>query len=187
MKTKWITSNNNSRYCFIIAVMVAFICSGCSKEYEPQPTDEQAINDKIKTEFFHVHPGGTTVTAFDGNVLIDFPAETIPTTTKFSIVSFPVNHLDLHGINMMNRGFSIKNITNNNEFAIPVKIMVRYDQVNFNECTPSEESDLAIYRFHGDRYGFHKVEEIGECCVDCSCKTINVCINECGTYVVVEN
>ncbi len=174
MKTKWIFSKNNSHYYFIIAVIVAFICTGCSKEYESQPTDEQAINAKIKTEFFHVHPAGTIVTAFDGNVLLEFPAETIPTITKFSIVSFPVDHLDLGGINIMNRGFSIKNITNDNKFDIPVKLMVRYDQVDFIECTPNEESDLAIYRFYGDRYGFHKVEAVGECCVDCSCKTVNV-------------
>ncbi len=187
MKTKWILSNNSSHFYFIIVVIVAFICTGCSLETDNQYVSEQSINAEIRSEFFHVHPGGTAVTAFDGNVLIDFPAGTIPTITKFSIISFPLDHLDMDGINIMNRGFAIKNITNDSEFANPVTIMVRYDQVDFNECTPNEESDLAIYRFYGDRYGFHKVEAIGECCIDCSCKTINVCINECGTYVVVEN
>jgi len=187
MKTKWISANNKCHYYLILAVIVAFTCTGCTLDPSLDVPDEQAINAEMLTEYFYVHASGSTITAFDGNLILDFPAGTMATSTRFSIVSFPLAHLDLDGINIMNRGFAIKNITNNNEFAFPVKIMVRYDQVDFNECTPSEESDLAIYRFHGDRYGFHKVEAIGECCINCSCKTVNVCINECGTYVVVEN
>ena len=187
MKTKKISSKKNSLYYLVLAVILAFAITGCSKDPSDKIADEQAINAEMKTEFFHVHPSGTTVTAFDGNVLIDFPAGTIPTITQFSIVSFPLGHLDLDGINIMERGFSIKNITNDNKFAYPVKIIVRYDLVDFNECQPNDESDLDIYRFYGDRYAYHKIEPIGECCVNCSCKTVNVCIYECGTYVVVEN
>ncbi len=178
MKTQW---------TLLIAAIVVSTCTGCSHEYDLQPPDEQAINAEVKTEFFHVHPSGSTVTAFDGNVLIDFPSGTIPTITQFAIVSFPLGHLDLHGKNLMERGFTIKNITNDSKFAYPVKIIVRYDQADFKECQPNDESDLSIYRFYGDRYAYHKIEYIGECCVNCSCKTVNVCIYECGTYVVVEN
>jgi len=187
MKTKWITSDNNSHYYLTIVVIVAFICTGCSLEPSFDVADEQAINAEMLTEHFYVHPTGTTVAAFDGNVILDFPPGTIATTTQFSIVSFPLDHLDLDGINLMQRGFSIKNITNDNKFAFPVKVIMRYDLAAYNECEPGEESNLIICRFHGDRYAFHKVELVGECCINCSCKTVNVCINECGTYVVVEN
>ena len=134
-----------------------------------------------------MHPGGSTITAFEGNVVSDFPAGTIPTITQYSIVSFPLGHLNMDGINLMERAFSIKNITNNNEFSYPVKIIVRYDLADFNECQPNDESDLIICRFYGDSYAFHKIEPVGECCINCSNKTVNVCIYECGTYVVVEN
>jgi len=170
----------------MLAVIVAFICTGCTLDPSYGVADQQAINAEMITEYFYVHASGSTVTAFDGNLILDFPAGAMETPTKFSIVSFPLDHLDLDGINLMQRGFSIKNITNNNKFAYPVKIRMRYDLADFNECEPNDESDLAIFRFYGDRYAFHKVEAIGECCINYSCKTVNVCINECGTYVVVE-
>ena len=149
--------------------------------------DEQSINAEIKTEYVYIHPTGTTVTAFDGSVIIDFPDGTIATPTRFAIVSIPLEQLDLDDINVMQRGFTIKNITNNNKFENPVKIMMRYDLADFNQCQPNDESDLGIYRFYGDRYAYHKIEFVGECCMNCSCKTVNSCIYECGTYVVVEN
>lgn len=187
MKTKWISSNNNSHCYLILAVIVAFICTGCSLDPSYGVADEQAINEEMLTEYFYVHTAGTTISAFDGKVLLDFPAGTIATSTRFSIVSFPLDHLDIDGINLMQRGFSIRNITNDNKFEIPVKVIMRYDLADYNECEPCEESDLIVCRFYGDKYAFHKVEAIGECCMNCSCKTVNVCINECGTYVVVEN
>lgn len=187
MKTKWISSNNKSHYYRIIPVIVAFICTGCTLDPSDDVPEQQAINAEMITEYFYVHASGSTVTAFDGNLILDFPAGTMATSTRFSIVSFPLDHLDLDGINLMQRGFSIKNLSNNNKFAYPVRILMRYDLADFNECEPSEESELIICKFYGDRYAFHKVEVIGECCMNCSCKTVNVCINECGTYVVVEN
>lgn len=188
MKTKWISSNNKSHYYLILTVIVTFICTGCSEDPPSYDVaDEQAINAEILTEYFYVHTAGTTVSAFDGKVILDFPKGAIATSTHFAIVSFPLKHLDIDGINLMQRGFAIKNISNDNKFAFPVKVIMRYDLADYNECEPSEESDLIICRFYGDRYAFHKVEVVGECCMNCSCKTVNVCINECGTYVVVEN
>ena len=86
----------------------------------------------------------------------------------------------------MMRAFTLTNVTNKNEFENPVNVTMRYDLCGYNMCEPGEESELAIYRLIGDRYAVHKIEALGECCMNCSCKTIQACIDECGTYIVVE-
>ena len=103
MKTKWISSNNKSHFYLIFAVLVAFICNGCSLDPTYGVADEQAINAEILTEYFYVHPTGTTVSAFDGKVILDFPKGTIATPTRFAIFSFPLEHLDIDEINLMQK------------------------------------------------------------------------------------
>jgi len=86
----------------------------------------------------------------------------------------------------MMRAISLTNVTNENVFANPVNVMMRYDLCKFNKCQPGEESDIALYRFYGDAHAFHKVEPMGDCCIDCSCKTVSGCIDECRSFVLVE-
>lgn len=188
MKAKWTTSDNVNRFIPIIAVILTLTCISCSENPPGTPLEEEVsyIDGNIITEYFKVYPTGSTIHAFGGDVILDFPPGTVPTTTRYEIVTFPLEHLDLKGKNVMMRAFSLKNVTNKNEFENPANLMIRYDLCGFNMCQPGEESDLAIYKFIGDRYAVHKIEALGECCMNCSCKTIMGCIDECGTYVVVE-
>ena len=186
MKAKWTTSENANRFFLIIAVILTFACTSCGENPLGSPVEEGISydNGNIITEFFKVYPAGTTIHAFGGDVILNFAPGTVPTTTRYSIVSFPLEHLDLKGNNVMMRAISLKNVTNKNEFAEPVQVMMRYDLCDFNVCQPGEESNLAIFKFIGDSYAFHKIQALGECCMNCSCKTVMGCIDECGTYIV---
>ena len=169
-------------------MILTVTCTGCSENLPGSGADEEVSydNGNIITEFFTVYPTGTTIHAFGGDVILDFPRGTVPTITRYSIVSFPLEQLDLRGNNLMMRAISLTNVTNKNTFASPVKVMMRYDLCKFNMCQPGEESQIAIYKLRGNMYAFHKIEPIGECCLDCSCKTVNGCIDECGSFVLVE-
>lgn len=188
MKAKWTTSKNAYRFLLVIAVILAFACTSCSENPSWSPAEEEVLDydGKIITEFFKVPPSGTTIHAFGGDVILDFPPGTVPTTTRYSIVSFPLDQIDLRGEKLMMRAFSLENVTNKNKFEQPVTVVMRYDLCNFNTCEPGEESDLAIFKYIGDSYAFHKIEALGECCMNCSCKTVMGCIDDCGSYVVVE-
>ena len=183
--TKSVTAN-----CFLLVIMLilTITCTSCSENSPWNGTDVEVSydNGNIITEYFKVYSTGTTIHAFGGDVILDFPPGTVPTTTRYSIVSFPLEQLDLRGNNLMMRAISLTNVMNENTFAIPVKVMMRYDLCEYNMCEPGDESQIAIYRFRGDIHAFHKVEAMGECCMDCSCKTVTGCIDECGSFVLVE-
>ena len=187
MKAKWTNPRIVNRLLPVMAVILTFACTSCSENPPGIPTEDVLNPDgKIETEYFKVQSSGTIIHAFGGDVMLDFPPGTVPTTTRYKIVSFPLDHLDLKGRNVMLRAFSLKNIQNKNEFENPVALIIRYDLCEYNMCKPSEESELAIYRLRGDMYAYHKMEALGECSMNCSCKTVRTCIEECGSYVVVE-
>jgi hypothetical protein len=188
MKTPCIASKNFHHRFLLIAVIVAFTCLGCEKENPiPELVDAPEAIEGVVTEYFRVLPAGNTVHLFGGSVMLDFPPGTLASPTRFSVVSFPLDDLRLRENNLMLRGFSMTNITNDNKFEKPVKIFIRYDLAEYNDCCPEDENNLTIYRFYGDMFAFHKIECIGECCVDCSCKIISGCIYECGSYTVGQN
>ncbi len=187
-KEKWTTSENANRIIPIIAVILTLTCISCSENPLGTPFKEEVsyLDRNIITEYFKASPSGSTIHAFGGDVILDFPPGTVPTTTRYEIVAFPLDHLDLKGKNVMMRAFSLKNVTNKNEFENPVTLIIRYDLCGYNKCQPGEESDLAIFNFIGDRNAVHKIEALGECCMNYSCKTVQTCIDECGTYILVE-
>jgi len=188
MKATFTTSVIANCFFPVIMMILAVTCTSCSENLPGNGIDEEVTyeNGNIITEFFKVYPGGTTIHAFGGDVILDFPRGTVPTMTRYSIVSFPLEQLEMRGNNVMMRAFSLTNITNQNTFANPVEVIMRYDLCKFNMCQPGEESDLAIFQYIGDRHAFHKIEALGECCMNCSCKTVSGCIDECGSFVLVE-
>ena len=187
MKTPCFVSKGY-RPCFLlVAVILVFICAGCPYQ---EPIDGPGIKDpagELSTEYIYVRPSGTTAHAFNGRVMLDFPPGTVATGTRFAIVPLSLDQLDLRGNNLMLCGISIMNVTNNNKFENPVKLTMSYDLAEYSYCMPEDENCLAIYRFFGDSHAFHKIACVGECCVDCSCKTVQTCISECGSYVVGQN
>jgi hypothetical protein len=190
MKTNKKTLKRTGCLFAIAAVMAAVGCTGCSESMSGNLNDlkeNSVIKSEMVTEYFIVHSYGTTIHAFNGDVILDFPPGSIPTTTKFAITSFPLDHLYLKGYNIMERGITLENITNKNEFALPVTFIMRYDLEEYSLCDPTDESDLHISRFLGDVNAFYSVKSFGECCKNCSCKTLSTCLSECGSYVVVED
>lgn len=179
-----------TNYLFIVAIIMASFCWGCSEDLPSINEDsvkEALKSGEITTEYVRVRSIGTVVHALDGGLILEFPPGTVPTPTRYKIVSFPIEYLLPEGTNVMMRAITITNITNESKMAHPVKFIMRYDLCRFNECQPHDKSDLAVYHLLGDRHAFHGVKSTGECCMDCSCKTISGCIQECGTYVVCEN
>ena len=191
MKTNRNTLKRNSYLFTMTAVLVAIACTGCNEPYYlEEDFDGPSVKiekGEVVTEYFIVHPSGATIHAFNGDVILDFPAGAIPTRTRFAITSFPLDHLYLKGYNIMERGITLENITNKNEFALPVKILMRYDLAEYNLCEPTDNSNLSINRFLGNVHQFYAIESFGECCKDCSCKILSTCLSECGSYVVVED
>ena len=183
-----IKAKNANRFIPIIAVILTLTCISCSEIPLGSPAEEEVsyLQGNTITEYFKASPAGTTIHAFGGDVILDFPPGTVPTTTRYEIVAFPLDHLDLKGKNVMMRAFSLKNVTNKNEFENPVTLIMRYDLCGYNKCQPGEESDLSIFKFIGDRYAVHKIQALGDCCMNCSTKTVIGCLDECGTYIVVE-
>jgi hypothetical protein len=188
MKATCSTSVIGNCFSLVIIMILTVTCTGCSENLPGNGADEAVSyeNGNIITEFFKVYPAGTTIHAFGGDVILDFPRGTVATMTRYSIVSFPIEQLDMRGNNVMMRAVTLTNVTNQNTFAYPVQVMMRYDLCKFNMCQPGEESDLAIFKYIGDRHAFHKIEALGECCKDCSCKTVSGCIDACGSFVLVE-
>lgn len=188
MEAKWTTSRNASRLFLLMAVILTLSCTSCSENPTWNPAEEKVpyLSESNTKEYFKAYPSGSTIHAFDGNVILHFPAGTVPTTTRFEIVSFAIDHLDLKGKNVMMRAISLKNVTNKNRFEKDVTLLMRYDLCGYSMCEPGEESELAIFRYIGDRYYAHKFEALGNCIMNCSCKTVRACIDECGTFTVVE-
>lgn len=188
MKATNATSVIANCFSLVIIMILAVTCTSCTENFPVNGADEPVSyeNGNIIKEFFKVYPAGTTIHAFGGDVILNFPRGTVPTMTRYSIVSFPLEQMELRGNNVMMRAVTLTNITNQNTFANPVEVIMRYDLCKFNMCQPGEESDLAIFKYIGDRHAFHKIEALGECCMDFSCKTVIGCIEECGSFVLVE-
>jgi hypothetical protein len=124
MKVKCSTSEIACRFFILIAVILTLTCISCS-ENPPgiNYVEEVSYDDgKIITEFFKAYPSGTTIHAFGGDVILHFSEGTVPTTTRYEIVSFPLEHLDFQGWNVMMRAFTLKNVTNKNVFEKPVQV-----------------------------------------------------------------
>jgi hypothetical protein len=187
MKTKWTISGNAYRFFLAIAVILTITCISCENPIIDPSEGNMDYNDEgVSAESFKVYPSGSEVYAFDGDVVLVFSAGTVPTTTTYIIESFPLDGVDLKGNNVMMRAFTLTNVKNINDFEAPVYLIIRYDLCEYNMCEPGEESEVAIFKFLGDRYAFHDIKDLGDHCMINSCKTVKTSINECGTYVVVE-
>ena len=85
MKAKWTTTETANRFILIIAVILTFACTSCSENPLGSPAEEEVsyLQGNIITEYFKVYPSGSTIHAFGGDVILDFPPGTVPTTTRY--------------------------------------------------------------------------------------------------------
>lgn len=184
MKTNWISNRLCSlMFSFLTAAMV-LACSGCT-EYDRTPSIPFGDNI-LASEDHWVYPEGTSLIALDGSVFLDFPQGVVTTPTLFTISSVALEDHPREEYNSMNMGISITNSIEDLVFGDFVNIRMNYAKDEFQRSPEVNEDYLTIYKMETIGTLSERLESIGQCCVDCSCKTISGCISECGLYVVGE-
>ncbi len=175
---------------FLMAALILLTIMGCEKEILTDPGISHGPEHpgSIISQTFKVGPGGAEVSVFGGSVLLEFPEGSVAATTLFIISYIPVNHLDLNGMNMYNMGLYLEGDSPNQKLN-DVSIQVNYDldPENWKKSAPgTTDENLTIYHVSPDIDAYQIINSIGECCVDCSSRMIQGCINSCGFYVVGE-
>jgi len=184
MKTNLLKLEKVSLAPMIMLIVMALITMGCQEKHDDGLPAIYAGD--ILTESFTVMPEGITLKAFDESVTLDFPGGTVFVPTELTLVSFPLNNLDMKGINIMNRGFSLKSSQPEHDMHENVMINLTYNFRHFLDGAPAHHSNLTIYKITHDFKTFTECESIGECCVDDLCNMISGCFDQCGFYVVGE-
>ena len=193
MKTNRIASMTGGLLTIIMAAILCLATTGCEKEYptisEKFQEPETSYNGNIMSESFWVEPEGTSVNLFNGTVSMEFREGAVVNRTEFTLVTFPLHHLDMDGINIYKRGYSLEGNTQNKIFPNGVTFRAEYDLVeeNWKKSVPDNEENLTIYYVSPTLYAYERIVSIGDCCVDCNCKIVKGCIGQCGFYVVGEN
>lgn len=184
MKTIWISNRFSSLMHIIMAAVMVLACFECS-EYDR--TASIPVEDNILASEDHwVYPEGMSLIALDGSVFLDFPPGVVTTPTLFTISSVALEDHPREEYNSMNMGISITNSIEDLVFGDFVNIRMNYAMDAFQRSPEVNEDYLTIYKMETMGTLSERLESIGECCVDCSCKTISGCISECGLYVVGE-
>ena len=194
MKTNWIALKISSLLPMIMAAVITLTTLACEEEvplvYEDSPVPEALYSGNIMNETFWVNPEGSNLVLFNGDVSLGFPEGTVSVPTEFTLVSFPLHHLDLDGHNYYNRGYSLSGITSYQKFMTSnITIRIKYDlsEENWLKSVPTDPSKLTILNVSPTIYDYERVVSIGDCCTDFSCKIIKGCICQCGFYMVGEN
>jgi len=191
MKTKKITSMPGGLLALLMAALFLLTIMGCEEEIDPIEgiylIEAEYPEDWI-SQTFMVKPEGTEVSVFEGSVFLTFKEGSVETPTAFVISHFPVNHLDLDGMNLYNMGLYLEGESPSQKLS-NVSIQVDYDldPENWKKSAPGPtDENLTIYHVSPDIYAYETVNSIGGCCVDCSSTMIQGCINNSGFFVVGE-
>ncbi len=193
MKKKRIASTSSLLPIIMAAAMILTL--GCQKEDEifipgiNQSSPEQP-GDNMKTTFV-VQPTGTTVTAFEGAVELNFPSGAVYFPTEFTLVSCCTDNMDSNGINILNQGFYLEIEENAADLDLHehIEVHLKYDlaEDSWKKSIPGDEENLTIYKAYPNLEACQKVKSIGDCCTDCDFNMVMGCIEQCGYYVVGEN
>lgn len=184
MKTHWISIRFGSlTYVFMAAVLV-LACIGCEKDLEPiDHVDESNI---LASENHWVSPEGTSLIVLDGSVFLDFSPGAVTSPTLFTIASVAMDDDPMEEYNSMDQGILLTSSSQDLEFGNPVNVRMNYDLESFQGSVRIDEDQLTIYKVESVGSLSENLVSIGQCCVDCSCKTVSGCISECGLYMVGE-
>jgi hypothetical protein len=192
MKTKRIVSLPGSMLIFLMAALILLSTTGC--EVDPvdpieEPTrPEDPYCEYILAQNFWIHPWSGTVNLFDGAMEIVIPQGAVSKSTEFTMSTFSVLYLDWDGYNLYKRGFFLEGDYPEQMFPEGISFKIRYDmdERNWLKGFPAIEEDLQIYMVSPVPYAYERIVPVGECCVDCNCKTVESCISKCGFYVLGE-
>lgn len=191
MKTNLIVLKNGSLLLLVMAAVMGLTTTACEKDPGPEITQPEALYfGNVMNQQFWVNPEGGTVNLFDGIVEIFFPEGAVSSLTQFTFESFPVDHLDLDGFNLYNRGFALEGSSSNQVFPTGITIKLKYDMNSGSwlKDLPTDEENLKIYCYCVSpiQLSYEKLVPFENCCVDRTCKIIKGCIGKCGFYVVGE-
>lgn len=193
MKTQRIASMSGGLLASLLVVLMLLATTACQEDdfiYTEDLTETEALyTGNVMTQRFWINPDGGTVYLFDGVMEVIVPKGAVAKSTQFTMATFPVDHLDLDGYNMYNRGFSLQGETPGQMFPNGITLKIKYDLAPFNwlKSLPADEEDLKIFWVSPTLYSYERVVPAGNCCVDCNCKIIKGCVGKCGFYVVGEN
>jgi len=195
MKTTWIASKISRLLPLIMAAVLTLTTMGCGDDPEINYPERAQIpgpeySGNILSQSFEVLPEGTSVDVFGGTVSLTFPEGAVTVPTDFNIYSFPIHHLDWGDFNMYNRGLWLEGDTPDQKIVnITMKFCYDLAPKNWKKAAPgpSVEKNLTIYQVSPNIHAYQRINSIGDCCVDCSCKIVKGCISGCGFYVVGEN
>ena len=184
MKTHWISNRIGSLKYGIMVAIIMLTCFGCEKDFERSslPMEENIL----ALEDHWVNPEGTSLIALDGSVFLEFPPGVVTSPTLFTIASVTLEDHPGEEYNSMNIGISITNSIEDLVFGDFVNIRMNYATEAFQRSAEVNEDYLTIYKKETIGTLSERLESIGQCCVDCSCKTVSGCLSECGLYVVGE-
>lgn len=190
MKTKKNASMTGGLLTFLMTALILLTIVGCDKDpiIPDKSLTESEYPENWISQTFTLDTEGTEVNAFGGSVLLKFQKGSVAAPTVFSISYFPVNHIDLDGMNMYNMGLYLKGDSPNQKLN-NVSIQVYYDLVpeSWKQSVPGPtDASLTIYHVSPDINDYQIINSIGECKVDCSSTMIRGCISCCGFYVVGE-
>ncbi|RLD70902.1 MAG: hypothetical protein DRI98_06705 [Bacteroidetes bacterium] len=192
MKAKWINLISGSPVPLIMAAILMSVSLGCTKDdpeiYQdrPEPYTMSQESGNILNATFHIQPDGTNVELFGGILSLEFPSGMVSEPTLISVTSFPIDHLDMEGINVMNRGVSISYSANQDGFGAIAYIIFQYDLSEFKSNLKGAETNLTIYRVSENIYAYNRIAPIGPCCVNSDCEQVRGCISDGGLFVVGE-
>lgn len=194
MKTKQIISSRRLLPFFMAAALT--ITLGCTKDdgdsMIPGINHSSPVQpgDNLKVSFV-VQPTGTIVTAFEGAVELNFPSGAVYYPTEFTLVSCCTDNMNLNGIRIFNKGFSLEMEDGAVDLFLHehVEVHLKYDltEESWLKSVPENEENLTIYKSYPNLEVCNNVQSIGDCCTDNESNIVMGCIDQCGFYVVGEN
>jgi hypothetical protein len=184
MKTHWISIRCGNIVFAILTVFLVLVCTGCEKD--PVGSSEDTDTNILASEDHWVNPEGSSLIALDGSIFIDFSPGAVKTPTLITVALVAVDDDPMEEYNAMDQGLLITSSSKDLVFESPVNIRMNYALESFQGSARIDEKQLTIYKVESLGSLSERMVSIGQCCVDCSCKTVAGCINECGLYIVGE-
>lgn len=177
---------------FMVSLTLLFALAGCDKVlYEIVPkdgtlesTDGPDLSANVQT--FRIGPQASVISAFDGLVSIEIPADAVDRYVNLAITKgYPVS---IDSLILFPVSFKVS--SENAELLKPIVVVMNYDPLSLDCKSPYDESCLKIYSWI-DENGEDLFTETGSlklvcgnnCCVDCTSKNIRACFDTFGTFI----
>lgn len=186
MKTHWIMSRRTCHHFLMVGAILMLASFGCTKDDVDVGAVDLEEDNVIMSEDYWVNPEGIKLIALDGSFYIEFQAGAVTESTLITIASVALDADPKEWYNTMNQGISIKSASQDIDFRNGVTIRMNYIEDEFQSSTPLNEKNLTIYKLEAVGTLLEGQVCIGQCCVDCSGKTVEGCIFESGVFVVGE-